>query len=253
MAELERRRVANAQAAEAAPRFPRWVRTKSARADLSMRREQAWCLRLHCDVVQPAGRPAVTRSMLVRVQPSQPSRPDRLAGRGCRSLKPATRVRVPLGASRSRTRLGMRPGCRPGEAGSIPVESASRRRSVDEHRAPTAAHGGSTPPRRSCVARLVASPRAVNPWSRVRFPGDAPTCDDRPVRQAPALMRRESVVRLHGRRPSGRRFGRVRSSGCRGAGHPAGFGPRRSQVRVLPARSRFTHRAVEERPSSRAS
>ncbi len=27
--------------------------------------------------------------------------------------------------------------------------------------------------RRDCVARLVASPRAVNPWSRVRFPGDA--------------------------------------------------------------------------------
>ena len=27
----------------------------------------------------------------------------------------------------------------------------------------------------SCVARLVASPRAVNPWSRVRFPGDAPS------------------------------------------------------------------------------
>ena len=29
---------------------------------------------------------------------------------------------------------------------SIPVESASRRPSVDEHHAPTVAHGGSTPP-----------------------------------------------------------------------------------------------------------
>ena len=39
-----------------------------------------------------------------------------------------------------------RPGCLPGEAGSIPVESASRRSSVDEHHAPTVADGGSTPP-----------------------------------------------------------------------------------------------------------
>ena len=100
-----------------------------------------------CDVVQRAGRPAVTRRMLVRPQPSQSgggtpgsptgpllmltawihrvwppgrqsrppaatarasndrcvsrgSRPGLLADRGCRPLKPATRVRIPLGASR---------------------------------------------------------------------------------------------------------------------------------------------------------
>jgi hypothetical protein len=53
----------------------------------------------------------------------------------------------------------------------------------------------------------------------------------------------------------GRRFGRVRTlrdrsaSGCRGDGHPAGLGTRRSQVRLLPARPC----AVEEWPSSRAS
>ena len=57
---------------------------------------------------KPAGRPAVTRRMLVRAQPSQlvlgahrfRSRPGLLADRGCRPLKPATRVRIPLGASR---------------------------------------------------------------------------------------------------------------------------------------------------------
>src|SRR5262245_18850839 len=53
-----------------------------------------------CDVVQSAGRPAVTRWMLVRAQPSQLTRPGLLADRGCRPLKPATRVRIPLGASR---------------------------------------------------------------------------------------------------------------------------------------------------------
>ena len=77
--------------------------------------------------------------------------PRSSSGRGCRSLKSATRVRIPLGAlhplaSRSRTRLAMRLGCLPGEAGSIPVESAPRRRSADEHQAPTLDHGGSTPP-----------------------------------------------------------------------------------------------------------
>ena len=166
-----------------------------------------------CDVVQTGGPPAVNRWMLVRAQPSQLSRPGRPADRGCRSLTPATRVRIPLGASlpadvesagadptsrtppevgrfaaeggshariaalhalsRSRTRLGMRPGCLPGEAGSIPVESAIS--PSLSGRAPRSYRGprGFESSRRDCVARLVASPRAVNPWSRVRFPGDA--------------------------------------------------------------------------------
>ena len=73
--------------------------------------------------------------------------PDRLDGRGRRSLTPETRVRVPLGVLHALGRVwDMRPGCLPGEAGSIPVESASRRSSVDEHHAPTVADGGSTPP-----------------------------------------------------------------------------------------------------------
>ena len=46
--------------------------------------------------------------------------------------------------------------------------------------------------------------------------------------------------------------GGARSTGCRGAGHPADFGRRRPQVRFLPARS-VRRRAVEERLSSRAS
>ena len=56
--------------------------------------------------------------------------PDRLDGRGRRSLTPETRVRVPLGVLHALGRVwDMRPGCLPGEAGSIPVESASRRSS----------------------------------------------------------------------------------------------------------------------------
>ena len=57
--------------------------------------------------------------------------PDRLDGRGRRSLTPETRVRFPLGALHALGRVwDMRPGCLPGEAGSIPVESASRRSSI---------------------------------------------------------------------------------------------------------------------------
>jgi hypothetical protein len=59
----------------------------------------------------------------------------------------------------------------------------------------------------SCVARLVASPRAVNPWSRVQFPGDAPLvaqgresagADPRP-RGAEPLRRRGFLRRRAGR------------------------------------------------------
>jgi len=153
-----------------------------------------------CDVVQPVGRPAVTRRMLVRSQPSQLlTTPRSSSGGGRRSLTSAARParalvrpgfapanpglapqlsRIPLGAlrvSRSRTRLGMRPGCLPGEAGSIPVESVFSRSSTG--RAPRFYRGewGFESSRRDCVARLVASPRVVSPWSRVRFPGDAPS------------------------------------------------------------------------------
>jgi hypothetical protein len=46
----------------------------------TVRRFESCCLRLRCDVVQSAGRPAVNRRMLVRAQPSQLSRPGLLAG-----------------------------------------------------------------------------------------------------------------------------------------------------------------------------
>ena len=84
----------------------------------------------------------------------------------------------------SRARLATRPGCLPGEAGSIPVESASRRSSVG--RAPRSYRGrrGFDSSRRDCVARLVASPRAVTPTSRVRFPGGAPSCSRAGIRRA---------------------------------------------------------------------
>lgn len=81
--------------------------------------------------------------------------------------------------------------------------------------------------RRDCVARLVASPRAVNPWSRVRFPGGAPFHRRRAGRVGAALIRRAQ------------RGSTPRSStapGCREAGHPAGFGNRKSLVRLQPAR-----------------
>ena len=93
-------------------------------------------------------------------------------------------ARVPF-FLRSRTRLAMRPGCLPGEAGSIPVESVIS--PSLSGRAPRSYRGprGFDSSRRDCVARLVASPRAVNPWSRVRFPGDASHHDDGPAGQAP--------------------------------------------------------------------
>jgi hypothetical protein len=73
------------------------------------------------------GRPVVTRTTLVRSQPSQPPTPLPRSsnGRGRRSLTPEARVRFPLGVlhtARPRTRLETRPGCLPGEAGSTPVE-----------------------------------------------------------------------------------------------------------------------------------
>ena len=82
-----------------------------------------------CDVVSTVGRPAVNRTVLVRLQPSQLITlcPDRLVGQdaGLSHRQRGFESRSGHVCSRSRTRLGMRPGCLPGEAGSIPVESVA--------------------------------------------------------------------------------------------------------------------------------
>ena len=175
----------------------------------------------------------------------------------------------------SRARLATRPGCLPGEAGSIPVESASRRSSVDERHAPTVEARGFDSSRRDCVARLVASPRAVTPWSGVRFPGDACLCSRAGIhrvdscRSDPRLRRgRPLKASPFGAATAAKRNHRVRErplprrrAGWEGAalirrsrvvrfhgrrldgqlavgelGHPAGFGNRRPLVRLQPAR-----------------
>ncbi len=94
----------------------------------------------------PAG-----RSPAPRASRRRSARESSCPGRLARSRMPVSHTgdagsNPARGTSRSRTRLGMRPGCLPGEAGSTPVESAPRRSSADEHHAPTVAHGGSTPP-----------------------------------------------------------------------------------------------------------
>jgi hypothetical protein len=181
MAELERQRVATAQAA------PPLAGSSPAASAFSMRRRST------------AGRPVVTRSMLVRAQPSQLLRPGLLAGQdaGLSHRRRGFESRSGL-PSCSRTRLAMRLGCLPGEAGSIPVESALL--AVAQWTSTTLLPWprGFDSSRRDCVARLVASPRAVNPWSRVRFPGDAPR--RRAGWAGTALIRRTCVVRFHGRR-----------------------------------------------------
>ena len=56
----------------------------------------------------------------------------------------------------------------------FPSRASPRRSSVDERHAPNVGRRRFDSSRRDCVARLVASPRVVTPWSRVRFPGGAP-------------------------------------------------------------------------------
>ena len=72
-------------------------------------------------IVQPAGHHALNVEIEVR-----PLVPEFVRERDFAERNPAARI--------------------PTLRASIPVESASRRRSVDEHHAPTVAHGGSTPP-----------------------------------------------------------------------------------------------------------
>ena len=137
------------------------------------------------------GRPAVTRRMLVRAQPSQPqhhSCPDRLAveDAGLSHRKRGFDSRSGYFTARPRTRLETRPGCLPGEAGSTPVEGvhlavaqwASSPRSSDlEVR-------GFDSSRRDCRRTASSEPPGCDPASRVRFPGDA-GIDDGPAGQAP--------------------------------------------------------------------
>ena len=111
----------------------------------------------------------------------------------------------------------------------------------------TRENAGSSPCRRSLVSPAAASGRAEL-GSRRRRP------ETRGTRLAPVVdvamtraLNPEAAVRV----PSG---GTRRStSGRGGAWPPRRFGSRRSQVRLLPARSVRYRRAVEERLSSRAS
>ena len=157
-----RQRVASAQAARAARRFescclrhrPVAQRRRAVGFDpTSARSNRAGVSMCTMRRRSTAGRPAVTRRMLVRPQPSQPH--VRFRPRSSSSVEDSGLSHRRRGfESRSghllRHALGrvwdMRPGCLPGEAGSIPVESAPRRSSMDERRAPTAGDGGSTPP-----------------------------------------------------------------------------------------------------------
>ena len=161
MAELERQRVASAQAAHVVRRFescclrqrpvaqrsravgfePTCARSIRAGASISLRRRST------------VGRPVVTRRMLVRPQPSQPrsaSCPDRLAvedaGLSHRKRGFDSRSGYCVTA-RPRTRLETRPGCLPGETGSTPVEGVlSRRSSVVSTTLLPWGYGGSNPP-----------------------------------------------------------------------------------------------------------
>ena len=117
--------------------------------------------------------------------------PDRLDGRGRRSLTPETRVRVPLGVLQALGRVwDMRPGCLPGEAGSIPVESALLAvAQLDERRASTAGDGGSSPPgelrRKACSepAGCESVEQGATPWRR---PMEMPCCNGDPAAERPA-------------------------------------------------------------------
>ncbi len=142
-----------------------------------------------------------------------PFMPRSSSGRGRRSLTPEARVRCPLGvlhstpldASGDATRLSAGRGGFDSRRG-----RSSRRSSVGEHHAPTVEVRGFDSSRRDCVARLEASPRVVNPASRVRFPGDASkssTTGRLGKRRSDTAVERGSIPRSS---TSGRRQGRAR-------------------------------------------
>ncbi len=194
------------------------------------------------------------------------------------------------GNTRSRTRLVVRLGCLPGEAGSTPVESArlvvAQRM---EHHPATVGDGGSNPPGEMLVAPTRAARscgREADAFRDCPAAGGDPSgaiplhCGialaNKPRRQADwagaALIRRSSVVRFHGRRSPRSSAEEQRASTPRVAGSsPAGEQeltgrrgdrpPHRLRASEIagsnPADQIFAlvreRRAVEERLSSRAS
>ena len=136
-----------------------------------------------------AGRPAVNRRMLVRPQPSQlgPGRHSRartalapiVQRSGHRSSNRGRGFDSHSGYARA---LGRIWGCDSAVSRARRVRFPSRALTSPSlsGRAPRSYRGsrGFDSSRRDCVARLVASPRVVIPWSRVRFPGGAPIIDD---------------------------------------------------------------------------
>jgi hypothetical protein len=197
--------------------------------------------------------------------------PRSSSGRGRRSLTSAT---PDFGSRATGVRASEVRSLRTSEP--IPVETSSRRSSTG--RAPRFYRGewGFDSSRRDCVARLVASPRVVSPWSRVRFPGDASSvCRSR---NRSARSRRAKFQLASRRRRAGWRRHRSDTAGPRGSiprsstsrappgprpGHlgsteeqlavgkvanPPVLGNRRLQVRLLPARLRGGGAGISREP-----
>ena len=186
------------------------------------------------------GRPVVTRETLVRPQPSQPRNtcPDRLtvedAGLSHRKRGFDSRSGYCLTA-RLRTRLETRPGCLPGEAGSIPVEGVPSRRSsvVSTTLLPWGTGVRILPAR---LRRTASSEppgcepgkQGATPWRRLdlrRRAGWAKRRSDTAVERgsiprSSTSGRRQGRVRIHLERASGGRPAPDYSSGCGGEGLP---------------------------------
>jgi hypothetical protein len=116
------------------------------RRQAAARRFESCCLRRLCDVVQ-IGRTTGCYPVDAGSSPAVAASPPRSSSRsrtpvsqtGDAGSNPA-RGTLLSDASGNAARLS------PGRGGFDSRRERSRRRSVDEHRAPTAAHGGSTPP-----------------------------------------------------------------------------------------------------------
>ena len=152
-------------------------------------------------------------------------------------------------------RIGDRPGCLLGEAGSTPSRALPRRSSADERRAPTAWPTGV----RFLPARLRRKASGdpagfVNPASRVRLPGDAPR-GSRSGTTSAAPIARGSKPAACGRGaygsppPSDRRPGRLALSPA-GEADPAADSPRSRGAGTSRGRSSARERSLVRREAA---